>query len=139
MRLVVDTNVVIAGMLWDGRPRRLLETAVEGTIRLATSATMIEELARALAYPKLARRLSERGVSARAVVARYALIADLFAPASIPATVPSDPDDDHVLACALGAGADLIVSGDADLLNLKSFQGIPIVTAAESLRRLPQR
>ena len=54
----------------------------------------------------------------------------LAAPAS------RDPDDDHVLACALGARADLIVTGDSDLLTLKRFEQIPIVTAAEALRIL---
>jgi putative PIN family toxin of toxin-antitoxin system len=139
MRVVVDTNVVIAGMLWHGPPRRLLEAAIEGTIRLATSAAMIQELAQALSYPKLAGRLSKQRVSAGAIVARYALMSDLFPPASIRPTVLSDPDDDQVLACALAAKADLIVSGDSDLLNLKTYQGIPIVGAAQALARLPQR
>lgn len=139
MRIVIDTNVVIAGMLWHGPPRRLLEAAVEGTIRLTTSAGMLEELAQALTYPRLARRLSEQRLSASAVVARYALLSDVVAPASIPATVLSDPDDDQVLACALAARADLIVSGDADLLNMKSYQAIPVIAAAEALKRLPQR
>jgi len=44
-----------------------------------------------------------------------------------------------VLACALAARADLVVSGDKRLRNVKSYQGIPIVTAAEALTRLPQR
>lgn len=50
--------------------------------------------------------------------------------------VSRDPDDDQVLACALAAQADLIVSGDADLLDLKSFQGIPILTAARAVERI---
>ena len=57
----------------------------------------------------------------------------LVAPASIRRTVPDDPDDDHVLACALAAQADLIVSGDAHLRNLKRYQGMRIVAAAEAL------
>jgi len=44
-----------------------------------------------------------------------------------------------VLACAVAAQADLIVSGDPDLLNLKSYQHIPIVSPVEALKRLPQR
>ena len=51
----------------------------------------------------------------------------------------SDPDDDEVLACALAAKADLIVSGDSHLLNLKSYQGIEIVRPAEALKRLAVR
>lgn len=55
---------------------------------------------------------------------------------SVPRVVLNDPDDDHVLACALTAKADLIVSGDRKhLLPLGSYQGINIVNAAEALRR----
>lgn len=52
----------------------------------------------------------------------------------IPPVVLSDPDDDEVLACAIAANAQLIVSGDRDLLSLKTFRGIPIVSAAEAIR-----
>ena len=50
--------------------------------------------------------------------------------------VSRDPDDDAVLACALAAGADLVVSGDDDLLVLKQYQGIPILAARQALERL---
>ncbi len=53
--------------------------------------------------------------------------------ASIRRTVLDDVDDDAVLACALAANADLIVSGDAHLLNLKRHLCMRIVTAAEAL------
>nr|WP_239056936.1 putative toxin-antitoxin system toxin component, PIN family [Wenzhouxiangella limi] len=53
-----------------------------------------------------------------------------------PPRVSPDPDDDHVLACALSAKADLIVSGDKDLLVLERFQGIDIVTASHALARI---
>lgn len=136
MRLVLDTNVVIAGMLWQGPPRDLLEAALKGAVSLATTAALIEELARSLRYAKLAERISRLGLSAGSIVARYALISDAFLPAAITPRVRSDPDDDQVLACALAAKADLIVSGDSHLLNLKSYQGIPIVRPAEALKRV---
>ena len=47
-----------------------------------------------------------------------------------------DPDDVHVLSCAVGAEADAVVTGDKDLLTLKVFEGIPIIDAAEALKRL---
>jgi predicted nucleic acid-binding protein len=53
--------------------------------------------------------------------------------------VISDPDDDHVLACAIAALADFIVSGDSDLLSLGTYRGIPIVTAVEALTQLANR
>jgi uncharacterized protein len=52
--------------------------------------------------------------------------------------VPGDIDDDAVIACALAAQADLIVSGDAHLLNLKHYQGMRIIDAAEAMRSLAQ-
>jgi uncharacterized protein len=47
-----------------------------------------------------------------------------------------DPDDDQVLALAIAAKVELIVSGDNDLLSLSSFEGIPIVAPAEALLRI---
>jgi hypothetical protein len=69
----------------------------------------------------------------------YGELAQLVRPASIAPVVLADPEDDHVLACAVAAQADLIVSGDSHLLNLKTYQGIPIVNALEALTRLPER
>lgn len=57
-------------------------------------------------------------------------------PTAVLRIVPNDPDDDHVLACALTARAELIVSGDSDLLELNIYQGIPIIAAAEAMRRI---
>ena len=61
-------------------------------------------------------------------------LAEVIVPPPLPQPVCRDPDDDHVLACALAAQADLIVSGDADLLDLREYRSIRIVAAAEALR-----
>lgn len=66
--------------------------------------------------------------------ALLAELADVIEPPPLPAPVCRDPDDDELLALALTAQADLIVSGDDDLLVLGSFEGVPIVNAAEALR-----
>jgi len=66
----------------------------------------------------------------------YAALATVVNQAPIAPSVARDPDDDQVLACAVAAEANLIVSGDRDLLSLATFQGIPIVTATEALERI---
>lgn len=68
-------------------------------------------------------------------VSLYGELAVVVSPSAI-AQTSRDPDDDEVLACAIAADADLIVSGDGDLLTLGSFRGIPIVTAASAVRRI---
>jgi predicted nucleic acid-binding protein len=70
-------------------------------------------------------------------------LAEVIEPPPLPQPVCRDPDDDEVLALALAARADVIVSGDADLLVLQQFEGIPILDPAQALQRMaanePQR
>ena len=135
MRLVLDTNTVVSGLLWDKTPSRLIEAGLQGRVELITTRTLLLELEDVLPRPKLAHRVAASGLSVAQLSARYALLARVVEPALI-APTSRDPDDDHVLACALAAQADLIVSGDPHLLDLKSYHAIPIVGAAEALERV---
>lgn len=131
-RLVLDTNTIVSALLWKGAPSRLIDAALEGRIELVTSRALLLELEDVLPRRKFARQLAASGLSVDVLVARYALLARTVLPAIISPVLP-DPDDDQVLACALGAGADVIVSGDRQILNLKHYHAIPIVEAAQAL------
>jgi putative PIN family toxin of toxin-antitoxin system len=136
MRIILDTNVVMSALLWHGPPYRLLETIRQHThLQPYSSPVLLEELADVLTRPAATKRLAAIGRSAREVLADYLEAIELAEPIELPRVV-RDPDDDHVLACALAARADLIVTGDSDLLTLLNYQNIPIVTPAEALRRL---
>ena len=134
MRAVLDTNVVTSGFLWGGVPRQLLQVAREKQLRLFTSTTLLLELSDILARAKFARKLTDAQLSIDQLVERYALLATVVHPSLITPTILEDPDDDHVLACALATQVDLIVSGDRHLLDLKEFQGIRIVAAVEAVK-----
>lgn len=82
---------------------------------------------------KLAKAVRATGKTPAQLIAEYAGFVNVVAPAAIRRTVPDDADDDEVLACALAVRADLIVSGDAHLRNLKRYHGMRIVAAAEAL------
>jgi predicted nucleic acid-binding protein len=64
---------------------------------------------------------------------RYARLAHPVVPATVARVVQSDPDDDHVIACALAATADIVVSGDRDLRDIGTYRGIRIVNARQAL------
>lgn len=132
MRLVLDTNVAVSAVLGSSAPTRLIELAAEGAFDLFTSEELIAELTEVLEREHVSRRLESKHHSAPEVLALYEALAERIVPASIPRAA-TDPDDDAVLACALAAGADLIISGDKRLRNLKSFHRIPILSPADAL------
>jgi putative PIN family toxin of toxin-antitoxin system len=140
LRLVLDTNIVVAGLLWNGPPRRLLEAAIAGEVGLFSSVVLLDELAHTLGYAKFDKRIEAFGTSIAALVAQYTALVSLVAPASVPRVVANDADDDHVIAAAVAARAALIVTGDCKhLLPIGSHQGIAIVTAREVVNRLEAR
>ena len=137
MRLVLDTNIVVAGLLWNGLPRQLLDRSINDVVTLYSSETLLNELLHTLRYPKFSKRFTSQDSSPQTLTTLYATLVTLVTPAQIAPTVHNDTDDDAILACAIAAQADLIVSGDAHLLNLKRFQHIPIITAARAIERIP--
>lgn len=135
LRLVLDTNIVIAGLLWNGPPRHLLDLAIDEAVELYSSPVLLDELAHSLGYKKFASRIERFATSVESLVARYAALVSVVVPHTVPRVV-RDADDDHVIAAALAARAALIVTGDNDLLVLQLFEHIPIVTARAALERL---
>ena len=136
MRIVLDTNVVVSGLLWSGRPARLLDLLRAGQASAFTSEALLDELAGVLSRRHLAAVLLRHQANPTTLVQGYALLATLVPAAATSAVVSADPDDNAVLACALAAGAELIVSGDKHLRNLKFYQRIPIVGPADALAKI---
>jgi putative PIN family toxin of toxin-antitoxin system len=139
VRVVLDTNTVVSGFLWGNQPRAMIDAAVEGRVELFTSEVLIAEIEDVLPRARFAARLAEKQLSIPALIERYRVLADIVAPAALSGPVSKDPDDDLVLATALAASAELIVSRDKHLRNLKHFHRIPIVDAAEAMRRIKQQ
>jgi uncharacterized protein len=139
VRIVLDTNVVMSALLWRGPPYRLLEAIrADAHSQLYSSPVLLAELTDVLSRRATTAQLSRIGRTAREVLSDYLEAVELVDPEPLP-PVSRDPDDDHVLACALAASADLIASGDADLLVLKMFRDIPILSPADALTFLAER
>ena len=142
MRFVLDTNLLVSGLLWGGGfPRQLIDAAKAGQFELCTSEVLLAELLDVLSREKFAQRLAQARFTPVQLVDDLRWIALVVpTPATPPRVIQTDPDDDHVIAVAIAGSASLIASGDKrDLLPLGSYQGIPIVTAREAIDRLAAR
>lgn len=135
MRVVLDTNTLVSGVISaNGPPRRLLTAARQQAFEWYTSPALLEELMDVLSREKFTQYLSRVGLSAQGIVSDLQHIAHLVVPSRVPRVIEQDPDDDQVLACAIAAQAELIVSGDKHLLSLGGYyQGIRIATPAETI------
>lgn len=136
MRLVLDTNVAVSGLLWHGNPGTLIDAARSAIVTLCTSAPLLAELRDVLHRDKFAKPLAALGLTATEIFEGYAALATVVVPAIIPPTIIDDPDDDAVLACAVAAEADYVVSGDPHLLKLEQFRNIPVVTPMQAVEQL---
>jgi len=138
VRVVLDTNVLVAFLLTRGRTiSTILDGWESGDFDLLTSPVLIAEVRRTLEKPKLRQRI--RPEAAQALL--EALEEDaILTPGDLelPGVTP-DQDDDAVVSCAIEGDADYIVSRDAHLLGLGEYEGVRVVEPAEFVRVLALR
>jgi putative PIN family toxin of toxin-antitoxin system len=136
-RVVLDTNVAVSGLLSrQGAAYAIIDLAVHHReqLRLGASEENRDELLATLREPRLASRIAARGLTPEALYIFYSALTD----PAVPTTMwrghwSSDPDDDAFLATAFAFRADLLVSRDRDLLNLKRFYSCQIELPGRAL------
>ncbi|KQP37947.1 putative toxin-antitoxin system toxin component, PIN family [Pseudorhodoferax sp. Leaf274] len=133
MRLVLDTNVVASAILWGGAPRMVLQAAREKRVQIFTSTALLAELTDILGRSKFDRKIAASALTIDQIVDRYAALATPVRPSPIPRIAP-DPDDDVVIATALAAKADGLVTGDKALLSVAGYQGVRLIGVAQTLQ-----
>jgi hypothetical protein len=138
VRLVLDTNIIVSGLIWGGVPRQLLELGRDGQASFFTSSVLLDELSEVLEREKFVVLLASQGTTPAFLMQHYGMLAKLVKPEPIERTV-RDIDDDVVIATALTAKADVIASGDRDLLVLHPWQGIRIFNAADALQYIQSK
>lgn len=131
-RIVADSNALVSRLLLPvSVPGRAVHKAVDHGVLLVSDATM-NELADVLARPKFDRYISlEDRQQFLRLLGRLAE----FVPIVYPVRACRDPNDDKFLEVAVNGRADLILTGDADLLALHPWQGIAILSPAKYLKR----
>lgn len=141
IKAVFDANLLVSAFLSRDNPggasNELLRFARQGAVQLHLSPDIIAEaLATLIASERLQDRYSYTPAMAIDFCDSLRTAATMVInPPPTPGAVPRDPDDDKIVACAVAAGVDYLVSRDHDLLSLGSYAGITII-APEKLLRL---
>ena len=130
MTVVLDTNVIVAALVAKGLCHEVVVRAL-GSSSVVTSPALLDELEHTL------RAKFTLGPAATAFLEQLRLRVRLVVPVPLSAPVSRDTDDDVVLATAVAANATVIVTGDLDLLVLRRFHRIEIVSPRDFLSRLP--
>jgi putative PIN family toxin of toxin-antitoxin system len=131
LKVVLDTNVLISAILFGGKPRKILEKAIHGEIRLCLSEPILEELSGVLRRSKFDYSLEK----VQTLLTELTSIADFVNPSQIIRLVLEDPDDNRILECAVEAKASYIITGDFHLLKLSRYRDIEIVNAFTFLEK----
>ncbi len=126
MRAVYDTNIFISGLFWDGPPKELIKRAINKDLELFVSPFILAEVS------KILRKFGKDEKDVASVERGILNISSFVQPKSA-LDIVRDKKDNRVLECALDARCSYLVTGDRDLLVLKEFKGVKIVTPREFL------
>jgi len=134
MKVVLDTNVLVSGLLKRERiPGRLLQAVWDVSIELALSEPLLAELRAVLFYPKIRKRLVANGIDTELFLELLPFFTIQVDLTGIEVPRPRDAADEMVLATLVAAGAEWLVSGDEDLLVLADQ--FPILSPAAFVAR----
>ena len=136
MRVVLDTNVLVSGLLWRGPPHELIQQARSGRMTIVSSTDLLVEFGAVIRRRKFRPALGRSRTDVDRLLREVRHLVEIVRLTPALEVISRDPDDDVVLAVAVAARADLIVSGDIDLLILRSYRGIPIVDPASALAQI---
>ena len=128
LRVVLDANVYVSALIRpQGPPGQIVKRFLEDSFEIVLSLAIVEETVRAFGYPRVRKYIRE-GVDPELWLEDIILLAQFVVGDYELEGVSVDADDDKYFAAAVEGSATLIVTGDPDLLAVKEYQGIRIVT-----------
>ncbi len=135
MKIVVDTNIFVSGWLWGGIPARLFRLARNYQLIICTSEPILAELETTLGKQKIQVKLQSLSFTINGLMSGTRELVEVYPISTINVPELRDFNDQMILATAIAAEVDVIVTGDRDLLILQEYQEIPIITARDFLER----
>lgn len=132
IRIVLDTNILIASIFWSGTPYLVVQQALDKKLEIFASKAILNEVRKVLKDSEEDFQLSEQETDD--IINGILLYAKIIEPKHTPKIVKQDPKDDPIIACALETNAHYIISRDKHLLTLKEHAKTKIVTPEEFLK-----
>jgi putative PIN family toxin of toxin-antitoxin system len=135
MKVVVDVNVLISALLWGGTPRKILILAQNNQISIFASPDLFQELETTLKRTKFQAKIKSLGLTVEDILDAATEVLQSCPNISLDIDISQlrDIKDYHILAAAVSAQADFLITGDQDLLVLNQFAEILIMTPADFL------
>jgi len=124
MTVVLDSNVVLSAFLYGGRPKQIFQMVLSGSIQLASSEALLNEVRGVLQRPKFG--LNTQFI--QTMLSEYSGVAKWKEPAEHFSIVQDDPNDNQFIDCAVAAKADYLITGDKHLLKLAAFRMVKIIS-----------
>ncbi len=136
LKVVADTNTIISGLLWKGNESKLLQEAEEENIRLFISKEILEEIEQVINYDQLQKYIAESELTKEQLLEKVNSLCHIVFGEKLNIDICRDKRDNKIIECAVHAKADFIVSGDKDILSLKEYEKIKIISTNEILKIL---
>lgn len=135
MKVVLDTNVWISAWLWRGLPNNLIHLARREGIQVCISESLLAELENTFSYKKLQQKIQSLNLTKEQLLIGTREITYIYPIEELVVPELRDLDDTIVLATAIAASAEVIITGDRDLLILQEYQKMQIMTATDFLEQ----
>ncbi len=133
MKVVLDTNIFLSGWLWGGTPDLVLKLGEDYLIEICASEVLLNELQVTLNRAKFRSKLQDLGVTVNDLILGIRELVEIYPISNINLPELRDSKDNMILATAVAAKAEAIITEDQDLLVLQEYKSIPIVTVREFL------
>ena len=135
MRVVADTNVIISALLWGKTLEPFFALVNTRRVVLCFSPETIHELLQVIRYPHIERQAKKSEVPIHFLVDRLFAASCIVYPPQRINEVKADESDNRILETAIAARVEYIITGDAHLLRLNSYRGVPILKPKQFLER----
>ena len=135
MIVVLDTNIWVSAIIWGGIPDEIISLQEQRKIEIASSRKLLSELENTFNKKKIQTKLEALQLTTSSAISLVYDSVNIYPIEELIVPELRDPDDTIVLATAIAANAEVIITGDRDLLILQEYQNIQIMTATDFLER----